>query len=343
MDSCMMRRRGFTLIELLVVIAIIAILVALLLPAVQQVREAARKSQCQDNFHNLVIAMHGYEGSFKGLPPCVVADQTGHGPSVWVHVLPYIEQKPLFDRIAGTQWRLAWWLGSTGAASDPIKTAVGGAYTNLLKCPSSPLPPTVATGAFSTGAAAVQVQATDYVVIGGSSLHTSRENVNNSAIWSAGGAFVPNDAVRFAKITDGTSNVLFIGEQGNFSFSGTPAITKNDDRMGRADNTAMWMGSKNGKAPLGATNVCGGGCGTAGNNDGRCYNVVTARYAINRRDRPAGGAGVSQCNVPFRSTHPGGAQFGIGDGKVTFVSENIDLTMFLRMCDKDDGNPVRIP
>ncbi|MFV0442268.1 MAG: type II secretion system protein, partial [Planctomycetaceae bacterium] len=112
-------RRGFTLIELLVVIAIIAILVALLLPAVQQVREAARKSQCQDHFHNLVIAMHSYEGTFKGLPLAVAANNTGHGPSVWVHVLPFIEQKPLYDRIAGTNWPMAWWLGSTGAVADP--------------------------------------------------------------------------------------------------------------------------------------------------------------------------------------------------------------------------------
>ena len=67
-------RTGFTLIELLVVIAIIAILVALLLPAVQQVREAARKSQCQDHLHNLVIGIHNYESSFKVLPPAMIAD-----------------------------------------------------------------------------------------------------------------------------------------------------------------------------------------------------------------------------------------------------------------------------
>jgi prepilin-type N-terminal cleavage/methylation domain-containing protein len=336
------RSRGFTLIELLVVIAIIAILVALLLPAVQQVREAARKSQCQDHLHNLVIAFHNYEGAHEGLPLAVSANNTGHGPSVWVHTLPFIEQKPVYDKISESQWPLQWWLGSTGAPADVLKRAVGGVIINLMRCPSSPMVQSYQTANLTTGGN-VPVQATDYVVIGGSDLHSSSENVNNGAIWSGGGCFVPNESVRFATITDGTSNVLMIGEQGNFSYSGTGLATKNDDRMGAADNTCLWMGSKNGKKPTGATNVCGGGCGTAGNNDGRCYNVVTARYAINLKTRPTGGAGRSQCNVPFRSAHPGGAQFGIGDGKVTFVSENIDLVMFKNMCDKNDGNPVRIP
>ncbi|MFV0444540.1 MAG: DUF1559 domain-containing protein [Planctomycetaceae bacterium] len=237
---------------------------------------------------------------------------------------------------------MAWWLGSTGAVADPIKRAVGNAYINLMRCPSSPLSLTYNTGNLSTGGN-LPVQTTDYVVIGGSNLHQTVENVNSNAQWSAGGCFVPNESVRFARITDGTSNVLMIGEQGNFSYSGTGLTTKNDDRMGAADNTCMWMGSKNGKPPKGGTNVCGGSCGTGGTNDGRCYNLVVARYAVNLRTRPTGGAGRSQCNVPFRSAHPGGAQFGIGDGKVTFVSENIDLDMFRNMCDKDDGISVRIP
>ena len=99
------RNRGFTRIELLVVIAIIAILVALLLPAVQQVREAARKSQCQDHLHNIAIALHDYESSFKMLPAGSARNNPAGacgGNSAWgwaAAILPYNEQKPLYDQL----------------------------------------------------------------------------------------------------------------------------------------------------------------------------------------------------------------------------------------------------
>ncbi|MEZ6055736.1 MAG: DUF1559 domain-containing protein [Planctomycetaceae bacterium] len=91
------KRRGFTLIELLVVIAIIAILVALLLPAVQSVREAARRSQCQDHLHNIVIAFHNYEGVNKGLP--MSATSTGPEWGWGARMLSFVEQKPMFDQL----------------------------------------------------------------------------------------------------------------------------------------------------------------------------------------------------------------------------------------------------
>src|SRR5688500_19565009 len=116
-----LRSRGFTLIELLVVIAIIAILIALLLPAVQQAREAARRTQCKNNLKQLGLALHNYHDTYNVFPP----RQTGSGHintgrqrmaiSGFVSLSPFFEQKPLYDRIMAAQdhpWNgaNAWWL-----------------------------------------------------------------------------------------------------------------------------------------------------------------------------------------------------------------------------------------
>ncbi|MEZ6058609.1 MAG: DUF1559 domain-containing protein [Planctomycetaceae bacterium] len=327
-----LRRRGFTLIELLVVIAIIAILVALLLPAVQSVREAARRSQCQDQLHNFVIAVHNYEGALKRLPPGAAARQGGHGPSMWVQLLPYIEQKPLYDAIASKGWVDQWWFGSTNAGTVALKGAVGGATMDIFNCPSSPLDTVKSSGSTPS----VPLQMTDYIPIAGSDIHSSTATVTPGRA-SSGGVFHSNEAVRMAKITDGTSNHLWIGEQGNFAYTGT---TKADDRNGGNNTGGIYMGVKNGYVPNGGSPAHDA---NVGNQDRRCYNFTTVRYQINTTTRPSGGAGISDCNVPIRSAHPGGAHFGIGDGKVVFLSENVDLTLLKNLCDKDDGNAASIP
>jgi prepilin-type N-terminal cleavage/methylation domain-containing protein len=98
-------RQGFTLIELLVVIAIIAILIALLVPAVQKVREAAARTQCVNNMKQLGIAVHSYHDAYKALPPCDSYDQPGSRPNnavLFVNILPYIDQRPVWGSFTAT-------------------------------------------------------------------------------------------------------------------------------------------------------------------------------------------------------------------------------------------------
>src|SRR5262245_56438026 len=123
-----MRRKGFTLIELLVVIAIIAILIALLVPAVQKVREAAARTQCVNNMKQLGIAMHNYHGVFKKLPAASFSSGT-YGPSGLFYLLPYVDQGNVHDRYDVTK-------ASGGSKDGSINDTMGAARLSLLMCPS---------------------------------------------------------------------------------------------------------------------------------------------------------------------------------------------------------------
>ena len=104
-----MRRRGFTLIELLVVIAIIAVLIALLLPAVQQAREAARRTQCKNNLKQMGLALHNYHDTYNGFPNGNIASAAGGwGMSWYMRILPYVDQAPVFNKLTFSGTHPGW-------------------------------------------------------------------------------------------------------------------------------------------------------------------------------------------------------------------------------------------
>lgn len=196
---------GFTLVELLVVIAIIGVLVALLLPAVQAAREAARRMQCTNNLKQLTIALHNYHDTYHRFPPSGIDGPTANG--VWIRLTPFYEQQVVFDRynFNGT-WR------------NNMALAVEAAPATLL-CPSGPHFQSKLASENSDG---VMCQTTHYYGNAGPVGHnawtdqnyprdTSRENTQFGEIATSG-LFMLRSELGFRDITDGTSNTVAFGE-----------------------------------------------------------------------------------------------------------------------------------
>lgn len=199
------RLRGFTLIELLVVIAIIAILMALLLPAVQQAREAARRMQCKNNLKQLGLALHNYHDTVNRLPPLTFI------PSGWswsTMLLPYVDQAPLYNSIA-----------ELSGQALPGRTPAKGwsAYINSIPAPN-PLSTQLSSFRCPSDAGSALVQVTDYLGYGTREYARSNyvASMGSDPNWGWGyynGAFPQYGSRSFREITDGLSNTLLLGEQ----------------------------------------------------------------------------------------------------------------------------------
>lgn len=338
-------RNAFTLVELLVVIAIIGILIALLLPAVQAAREAARRSDCSNKMKQLGLALQNHHDRYKRFPPGGAADQVPFGTnagawgSSWlVYILPDIEQSNIYDKMifsGGSGW---------GTNANNNKNAAGGNEIDAFYCPSSPLE-RLARSPHGGG----QLSASNYVGVSGAvsgfgGLNESRNaNPGGSAgccsggIISWGGVLYPNSETKFANITDGTSNTAFVGEQGNF------LVTQNGTKQD-------WRSSGLHGFIIGWNRT--GNPATSWTGDLRHFNTSTLRYRINQMkgwtDAPGncGSQGIcdnASSNLPFNSTHPGGSQFAFCDGSVHFIPATVDDAVLARMCTRDDGQTFDLP
>ena len=342
-------RRGFTLVELLVVIAIIGILVALLLPAVQAAREAARRMSCGNNLKQLGLSLHNYHDTYKSFPPGAhgVGNNSNRqwGFSWFAHILPFIEQSTMHDKlfIGGTH---PGWADSGVSAGRVNGRTFNNQEIASFLCPSSPLE---AVG--NVGRGGMNHTKPQYVGISGSANGNSRNQPSqfrnsfrnnggqqrnccgccgsvtgggvtaNSGIlighgW--GGKPIGMAVVKFAEITDGTSNVMAISEAGDWFHNGNGAKV-------RVNNHHGWL------------------MGSPGPNN-RIFNITTVRYPPNTTDNTLPGTGNNDGpNNGIYSAHPGGVQAALADGSVRFVPETINLLTLMQLCSRNDGAAFELP
>ncbi|SFI40783.1 DUF1559 family PulG-like putative transporter [Planctomicrobium piriforme] len=298
-------QKGFTLIELLVVIAIIAILIALLLPAVQQAREAARRSQCKNNLKQIGLAMHNYLDVNNTFPPGHIYDVVyGNGNATtrpylgWaVYLLPYIDQAGLYGQIDTNSQGFAKDWNTDNAALFTLSRTPISAYI----CPSDPMGPLNL----------------DWGVAGAPSSPTTPGKSNYVANYSNNSVFGQNTILRIADILDGTSNTFLVGEK----------TSKLNYYAG------VWMGPHR----------WGTGVGQYTSESIYGYANGTPQPGVPWRINGDGTGGTNTSQYfkgNFSSSHTGGAHFVYGDGKVVFLSENIDLTQFNAMATKAGGEIV---
>ena len=288
------RRHAFTLVELLVVIAIIGVLVALLLPAVQQAREAARRSQCINNLKNVALAMHNYHDTYRKLPYLGFSLHNGDTISVFGRLLPFIEQAAMYDT-------LDWHDRANGGKNRLYRTT----QLDIYSCPSQ----TVTLGEADSNNLDWSHQRLSYAVCVGNSNY-NQEDVNNwDGLWtySSGGSPFKMDEIRgLAYVTDGTSNTVMLSE-----------VPMNQNSNG-------WQG-------MYAAGIYSSGAGFTGylppntraSVDGgrRCWNPDDYIEKI-----PCHNAGDHWWTATFAafSMHPGGVNAANFDGSVSFSPETSD-------------------
>lgn len=334
------KKRGFTLIELLVVIAIIAILVSLLLPAVQQAREAARRTQCKNNLKQLGLAFHNYHDVYRAFAPGGIhsavprngGSGNSFGPSFYGMILPYLELSTVYEQMEWEGESPGYIMEGAGSAGDHNRAIVNlmGGGVPAFKCPSSTIP--VRNGNFSPFA--------HYAGISGCadpvSFTESRIfNDGTLGLISGGGMLVANKPIRIRDVTDGTSNTMMVGEQ-NGRLERLISGTYSD--LAASGTTHGWlMGLRVSGTPPNLQPH-------SSDTDQRTFNLTTVRYSPNQEPFanqlfPGMGSNVG-ANNPLMSFHTGGIQILLGDGAVRFLSENVDLETFKMLATRDDGQVI---
>jgi prepilin-type N-terminal cleavage/methylation domain-containing protein len=321
MRTTISKRRAFTLVELLVVIAIIGILVALLLPAIQAAREAARRSQCGNNLKQITIALHNYHENFKSLP----AGQFGFpgsasapGVAAWswnAAILPFIEGQNVYETLDLT--RRSAQQAVNDATTDAALQSVLQSQLPTYVCPSD------ITLKLNTGR-----QISGFAVAKGNYVGANHSGNGTSLVASENSTGVFPEAWRglaFTDIYDGTSTTIIAGER-CFRYilaNVTHEVRSSNHYIHRAHDL--------------------NGTGLRHQNRGTGDTLAAVDAGITAVGDVANASPGFNRNTSFSSRHPGGAQFSLVDGGVRFISSNINHTLLQRLVHRSDGNAVEVP
>jgi len=354
------RSHGFTLVELLVVIAIIGVLVALLLPAVQAAREAARRSTCTNNLKQAALACLNYE-SAKGALPSGTLHMGGSGPdnsgTGWqVLILPYMEQSSVSAQMLAKMKQEE----AAGQIYGAYEIMVDlGDTVNMYTCPSDDDPYDRSSGAFTS-----QIKAASYAGVMGS--YASRKNIGACLETTRGlgpdecagsttgemgpvnydGLLTQDLPIELRTVEDGLSNTMMIGERWYLlrGWAVGSYWNSNPDGPIRGPAGARPKGPTGGSAVSGCKNVnrkFSINADVASVGYGHHHLAKISRPIVDVLDQSMKKIGYNDCH--WGSAHPGGAHFAYGDGSVHFLPDQLDMETMLSLGSRNDGGTVTIP